>query len=126
MTSNLPSWIAIHESIRNLKTHSLPLPFVRNFNSLTNKMCHKFLKVYHCYECQNEYHEEEVLLPCFNVSNDLPCDKVTTKHTAINHETCQTCQDARRAEEICQQQIYRMKPLYFNTQKRKDIREAYW
>ncbi|KAI2468879.1 hypothetical protein F4781DRAFT_396695 [Annulohypoxylon bovei var. microspora] len=90
-------------------------------------MCWTNLEWCHCYECQREFGHREVRIPCVEVENGRPCLRLITKRSVVlGYKTCDGCKEARKAEEICQQKIYRQIPLYYNIEKRRCIREAYW
>lgn len=91
------------------------------------KMCQQWEMVLHCYECQKEYYRGPQQMPCPDVSEGRPCRQLVCGGQVLtNGETCNKCQEMRRVEEICQQNIYRMKPLYYNLDKKRAIWESYW
>ncbi|XXG97982.1 hypothetical protein Hte_004298 [Hypoxylon texense] len=90
-------------------------------------MCQQWEMVLHCYECQKEYYRGPQRMPCADVDGGKPCrELVGGGQVLTNSETCNRCQEMRKAEEICQQKIYRMKPLYYNLEKKRAIYESYW
>ncbi|KAI1770538.1 hypothetical protein F4818DRAFT_446152 [Hypoxylon cercidicola] len=89
-------------------------------------MCHEQQMILHCFECQKEYYRGPRRTPCPDVKNGGPCPKlVDGGQVYTNGETCINCQDMRKAEEVCQQMVYRMKPLYFNLENKRAIYESY-
>ncbi|KAI0112289.1 hypothetical protein F4776DRAFT_640698 [Hypoxylon sp. NC0597] len=90
-------------------------------------MCHQHLQWYHCYECQREFHHRMIFKLCIEAEKGRPCPRLTNGQSVVlNHEVCDTCKEARQAEEIVQQNIYRQRPLYYNTDKKVFTRETYW
>ncbi|KAI1764835.1 hypothetical protein GGR53DRAFT_530158 [Hypoxylon sp. FL1150] len=77
--------------------------------------------VFHCYECQREFNPEHV--SCFGARNGQAC--VNEGRVVKNYETCGSCTDARKAEEACQQYVYRLKPMYYNIERKRAIYEAF-
>ncbi|KAI2611455.1 uncharacterized protein GGS25DRAFT_530229 [Hypoxylon fragiforme] len=91
-------------------------------------MCWENPQWSHCFECQRTFdHTPLVVTPCFSAEHRLPCGRRTPRAPVVlNHDTCPTCKAARRAEEVCQQLVHRQSPLYYNTERKKCLREAYW
>ncbi|KAI5864130.1 hypothetical protein GGS23DRAFT_595777 [Durotheca rogersii] len=84
-------------------------------------MCWENEQWFHCYECQKEWGHQQVHTPCFAVENGVPCPGVTKRPPVVaDHENCQECKDARKAEEICQQHVHHSKPLVFEFRKKKE------
>ncbi|KAI1654150.1 hypothetical protein F4813DRAFT_371660 [Daldinia decipiens] len=89
-------------------------------------MCVRYIEWYHCYECQHEFNHRVVLRSCAKAATES-CMKVTQQRDVVlSYETCITCKMSRRAEEICQQKIYRQVPLYYTVRDGWFIRENFW
>ncbi|KAH9886342.1 hypothetical protein F4778DRAFT_477242 [Xylariomycetidae sp. FL2044] len=89
-----------------------------------------------CYECSKKFNETTTTtittttakakakanryVPCYHVENGQPCPGLQeTRDVEDWTVVCESCRSARRAEEACQQAIYRMKPLVWEHKKYK-------
>ncbi|KAI1486239.1 hypothetical protein F5X96DRAFT_689216 [Biscogniauxia mediterranea] len=67
---------------------------------------------YHCYECQREFDHYDGFTPCYKHENGIACGKLIPRPEAVQTgQNCDQCKAARAAEEMCQQQIHRQKPM---------------
>ncbi|CAJ2510587.1 Uu.00g062120.m01.CDS01 [Anthostomella pinea] len=73
-------------------------------------MCWCMTSANHCYECNKEFNQRQLLTPCGYVENGRGC-----RGTG---ETCEACTSARAAEEECQKTIYRQRPLNLDVKGR--------
>ncbi|KAI0171715.1 hypothetical protein GGR52DRAFT_435956 [Hypoxylon sp. FL1284] len=90
-------------------------------------MCRVWDRLHHCYSCQREFAHAPQLAPCLAVERGLACRGAAHMGPlVVDHETCAACADAQRAEETCQRVIRRLAPLYYNPDKKRAVREAYW
>lgn len=83
-------------------------------------MCWK-TKIYNiCYECNVEWNHKDITTPCWYQEQasrtGKPCTRITQREDApVNYENCETCKVCRKAEEVVQQKIHRLKPLHLAT-----------
>lgn len=94
-------------------------------------MCWQYPSTNVCYECNGEWNNRVVTIPCRYQEQAGPTGQQCTRRTQLGHvfvdnETCETCKSCRQAEEIVQQRIHRLVPLYYDITKKGALRQSYW
>ena len=94
-------------------------------------MCWVYPSSQVCYECNTEWNYKVVTIPCRYQELAGPTDEQCTRrtplaHVFIDYDNCEACKSARQAEEIVQQRIHRLIPLYYDITKKGASRQSYW
>ncbi|GAW22132.1 hypothetical protein ANO14919_116670 [Xylariales sp. No.14919] len=83
-------------------------------------MCWTGIAFNFCYDCAKEYDHRAHTIPCRAAENNEPCTLVYLENYIVQTEdNCATCKASQAAEEECQRQARRSRPLNLHVKGRK-------